>query len=244
LLQHAGVERPRLIVVNDHTEAREVPGVVARLARGERVAVVSDAGMPGISDPGERLVRAAVAAGHAVEVVPGPSAGLAALVTSGLPAGRFVFEGFLPRKGAGRTERLGAVAAEPRTVVLYEAPHRLARTLADLTEACGPERRVAVARELTKLHEEVWRGSLGEATAWVRAGAPRGEIVLVLDGAPATEPPDDGALLDALQDELAAGATARDAARAVAARLDVPRRRAYDLATRVTPAERVASKRR
>jgi 16S rRNA (cytidine1402-2'-O)-methyltransferase len=236
LLQHAGVERPRLVVVNDHTEAREVPGVVDRLARGERVAVVSDAGMPGISDPGERLVRAAVAAGHAVEVVPGPSAALAALVTSGLPAGRFVFEGFLPRKGSGRTERLGAVAAEPRTVVLYEAPHRLARTLADLAEACGPDRRVAVARELTKLHEEVWRGSLGDALAWVRAAQPRGEIVLVLQGAPTAGPPDDGALVTALRDELAAGATARDAARAVAARLGVPRRRVYDLATRLAAA--------
>jgi 16S rRNA (cytidine1402-2'-O)-methyltransferase len=233
LLVHAGVERPRLVVVNDHTEAREVPGVVARLSRGERVAVVSDAGMPGISDPGERLVRAAVAAGHAVEVVPGPSAALAALVTSGLPAGRFVFEGFLPRKGSGRTERLGAVASEPRTVVLYEAPHRLARTVADLVEACGPDRRVAVARELTKLHEEVWRGPLGDALAWARAAAPKGEIVLVLEGAPAPGPPDDGAVVDALRDELAAGATARDAARAVAARLGVPRRRVYDVATRL-----------
>jgi 16S rRNA (cytidine1402-2'-O)-methyltransferase len=236
LLLHAGVERPRLVVVNDHTEAREVPGVVARLRRGERVAVVSDAGMPGISDPGERLVRAAVAAGHAVEVVPGPSAALAALVTSGLPAGRFVFEGFLPRKGSGRTERLGAVASEPRTVVLYEAPHRLARTVADLVEACGPDRRVAVARELTKLHEEVWRGPLGDALAWARAAAPKGEIVLVLEGAPAPGPPDDGAVVDALRDELAAGATARDAARAVAARLGVPRRRVYDLATRLAAA--------
>jgi 16S rRNA (cytidine1402-2'-O)-methyltransferase len=236
LLQQAGVERPPLIVVNDHTETRQLQGVVARLGRGERVAVVSDAGMPGISDPGERLVRSAVAAGHAVEVVPGPSAALAALVASGLPAGRFVFEGFLPRKGSGRTERLAAVAAEPRTVVLYEAPHRLARTVADLAEACGPQRRVAVARELTKLHEEVWRGSLGDALAWVRVAAPRGEIVLVLEGAPAAGPPDDATLVDALRDELAAGATARDAARAVAARLGVPRRRVYDLATRLAAA--------
>jgi 16S rRNA (cytidine1402-2'-O)-methyltransferase len=232
LLQHAGVERPPLVVVNEHTEASEVSGVLARLGRGERVAVVSDAGMPGISDPGERLVRAAIAAGHPVEVVPGPSAGLAALVASGLAAGRFVFEGFLPRKGSGRAERLAAVAAEPRTVVLYEAPHRLARTVADLVDVCGTDRRVALARELTKLHEEVWRGSLAEAVAWVRAAAPRGEIVVVLEGAPPSEPPDDGALVDALREELAAGATARDAARAVAARLDVPRRRVYDLATR------------
>jgi 16S rRNA (cytidine1402-2'-O)-methyltransferase len=236
LLQHAGLDRRPLVVVNEHTEAREVPGVLARLGRGERVAVVSDAGMPGISDPGERLVRAAIAAGHPVEVVPGPSAALAALVSSGLAAGRFVFEGFLPRKGPGRAARLAAVAAEPRTVVLYEAPHRLARTVADLVDACGPDRRVAVARELTKLHEEVWRGSLGDALAWVRAAAPRGEIVLVLDGAPAAAPPDEEALVDALRDELAAGATARDAARAVAARLDVPRRRVYDLATRLAAA--------
>jgi 16S rRNA (cytidine1402-2'-O)-methyltransferase len=237
LLQHAGVERPPLVVVNEHTEGREVSGVLARLDRGERVAVVSDAGMPGISDPGERLVRAAVATGHPVEVVPGPSAAVAALVASGLATGRFVFEGFLPRKGSGRAERLAAVAVEPRTVVLYEAPHRLVRTVADLADACGDDRQMAVARELTKLHEEVWRGSLGEATAWLGAAAPRGEIVLVLDGAPAAEPPADDALLDALQDELAAGATARDAARAVAARLDVPRRRAYDLATRLAASD-------
>jgi 16S rRNA (cytidine1402-2'-O)-methyltransferase len=234
LLQHAGVERKgALMMVNEHTEAREVDGVLARLARGERVAVVSDAGMPGISDPGERLVRAAVDAGHVVEVVPGPSAALAALVASGLPTGRFVFEGFLPRKGSGRTERLAAVAAEPRTVVLYEAPHRLPRTLADLASVCGDDRPVAVARELTKLHEEVWRGTLGEAAAWAVERPPRGELVVVIDRAPGAPPPDDDALVDALSVELAAGSSARDAARAVAARLGVPRRHAYHLAVTV-----------
>jgi len=230
LLAHAGVPRRPLVVVNEHTEGREIPGVLARLARGERVALVSDAGMPAISDPGERLVARAVAAGHAVEVVPGPSAALAALVVSGLPARRFVFEGFLPRKGAGRGERLAAVAAERRTTVLYEAPHRLARTLADLAGACGPERRVVVARELTKLHEELWRGTLGGAAAWADEREPPGEMVLVLAGAPAPTPPTDADVIAALEAELAAGASARDAARAVAARLDVPRRRAYDLA--------------
>jgi 16S rRNA (cytidine1402-2'-O)-methyltransferase len=233
LLQHAGIERPRLVVVNEHTEARAVDGVIARLAAGERVAVVSDAGMPGVSDPGERLVRAAVAAGHTVEVVPGPSAALAALVVSGLPTGRFAFEGFLPRKGAARSERLAAVAAEGRTVVLYEAPHRLARTLADLATVCGGERRVAVVRELTKLHEQVWRGGLAGAAAWADAEPPKGEIVLVLDGAPAAEPPDDDTLAAELRAELARGASARDAARTVAARLGVPRRRAYALAVSV-----------
>jgi 16S rRNA (cytidine1402-2'-O)-methyltransferase len=235
LLAMAGIERRPLVVVNEHTEGREIPRVLDRLARGERVALVSDAGMPGISDPGERLVAAAVAAGHPVEVVPGPSASLAALVVSGLPAGRFVFEGFLPRKGAGRSERLAAVAAEPRTCVLYEAPHRLARTLADLAAACGDDRRVVVARELTKLHEEVWRGTLGEAHAWAAERQPPGEMVIVLAGAPAAAPPGDEDVLAALRDELEAGATTRDAARAVAERLSVPRRRAYDIAVRVSP---------
>ncbi|HEY7073654.1 MAG TPA: 16S rRNA (cytidine(1402)-2'-O)-methyltransferase [Acidimicrobiales bacterium] len=235
LLSLAGIERRPLVVVNEHTEAREIPRVLARLDRGERVALVSDAGMPGISDPGERLVAAAVAAGHPVEVVPGPSASLAALVVSGLPAGRFVFEGFLPRKGAGRSERLAAVAAEPRTCVLYEAPHRLARTLADLAAACGDDRPVVVARELTKLHEEVWRGTLAEAHAWAAERQPPGEMVIVLAGAPAAAPPGDEDVLAALRDELDAGATTRDAAKAVAERLSVPRRRAYDMAVRVSP---------
>jgi 16S rRNA (cytidine1402-2'-O)-methyltransferase len=229
LLAHAGVERRPLVVVNEHTEDREIPRLLARLARGERVALVSDAGMPAISDPGERLVARAVAAGHAVEVVPGPSAALAALVVSGLPAGRFVFEGFLPRKGAGRGERLAAVAGERRTTILYAAPHRLARTLADLAGACGPDRRVVVARELTKLHEEMWRGTLAGAAAWATEREPPGEMVLVLAGAPAPTPPTDADVIAALEAELAAGASARDAAKAVAARLDVPRRRAYDL---------------
>lgn len=231
LLSLAGIERRPFVVVNEHTEAREVPRVLARLERGERVALVSDAGMPGISDPGERLVAAAVAAGYAVEVVPGPSAALAALVVSGLPAGRFVFEGFLPRKGSGRSERLAAVAAEPRTTVLYEAPHRLARTLGDLAAACGPDRRVAVARELTKLHEQVWRGTLAGAVAWVAEREPPGEIVVVVEGAPPAPPPDDDAVLAAVRSELASGVSTRDAARRVADRLAVPRRRVYEIAT-------------
>jgi 16S rRNA (cytidine1402-2'-O)-methyltransferase len=187
--------------------------------------------MPAISDPGERLVAAVVAAGLAVEVVPGPSAAVAALVVSGLPAGRFVFEGFLPRKGPARRQRLAAVAAEPRTTVLYEAPHRLARTLADLVEVCGEERRVAVAREITKLHEQVWRGTLAGAVAWVAEREPPGEIVLVLQGAPVAGPPGDADIVAAVRSEMAAGSSARDAARTVATRLDVPRRRAYEIAT-------------
>lgn len=233
LLQHAGVGRKPLLVVNDHTEAAVAPQVLERLAAGERVAVVTDAGMPGISDPGERLVAAAVEAGHVVEVVPGPSAAVAALVTSGLPAGRFAFEGFLPRKGSGRAERLVELAGERRTTVLYEAPHRLARTLADLAEACGGGRRVAIGRELTKLHEETWRGSLADALAWVAGGAPRGEIVIVVEGAPPPEAPSADAVEVAVAARLAAGDTAKDAAAAVAATLGVPKRQAYDAAVRL-----------
>ncbi len=232
LLQHAGVPRVPLVVVNDHSEAEAVPAVLSRLAAGERVAVVSDAGMPGISDPGERLVRAAVEAGHAVEVVPGPSAAVTALVGSGLPTSRYVFEGFLPRKGAARSGRLAEVAAERRTVVLYEAPHRLARTIADLASACGATRHVAVGRELTKLHEETWRGTLGDAGAWVASHEPRGELVIVVDGAPAPASPSATEIDRAVQAQLDAGSTPRDAAAVVASTLGVPKRVAYESAVR------------
>jgi 16S rRNA (cytidine1402-2'-O)-methyltransferase len=233
LLQHAGVERRPLIVVNDHTEVRAIAGVLERLGRGERVAVVTDAGMPGISDPGERLVRAAVAAGHVVETVPGPSAAVTALVASGLPAGRYAFEGFLPRKGSGRSARLAEIATERRTTVLYEAPHRLARTLADLAAACGADRSVAVGRELTKLHEEVWRGSLADAVAWVAEREPRGEIVVVLGGAPAPEAAGPADVELAVRERLERGDSPRDAAAAVATALGVPKRSAYDVAVRL-----------
>jgi 16S rRNA (cytidine1402-2'-O)-methyltransferase len=233
LLEHAGVARPALIVVNDHTEVRAIAGVLARLGRGERVAVVTDAGMPGISDPGERLVRAAVEAGHPVEVIPGPSAAVTALVLSGLPTGRFAFEGFLPRKGSGRTSRLAELATEARTLVLYEAPHRLQRTLADLAEALGADRRVAVGRELTKLHEEHWRGTLADALRWAEDTEPRGEVVLVVDGAPPAAAPDAEAIAAALAVELRDGATARDAAASVSRSLGVSKRVAYELAVQL-----------
>jgi 16S rRNA (cytidine1402-2'-O)-methyltransferase len=234
LLAHAGIERRSpLLVVNDHTEASRIGDVLGRLARGERVAVVSDAGTPGISDPGERLVRAAVAAGHAVEIVPGPSAAIAALVASGLPTGRFVFEGFLPRKGSGRSERLAELRSERRTVVLYEAPHRLARTLHDLQAAFGGERRVALARELTKLHEEVWRGRLADAVVWAGEHEPRGEFVLVVEGAPEAPNASDDDVRDAVHAALERGLSPRDAAAEVASALGVPKRRAYAAAVDV-----------
>ena len=235
LLAHIGVRAPELLVVNDHTEIHQVDRVLDHLAAGRTVAVVSDAGMPGISDPGERLVAAALDAGHPVEVVPGPSAAVAGLVVSGLPAGRFVFEGFLARKGPGRAERLAAVAAEERTVVLYEAPHRLARTVADLARTCGGERRVALVRELTKLHEESWRGSLAQATAHVAEVEPRGEYVVVLEGAPAPDEVTDAEIRVALDRARETGCSTRDAVAEVTGRLGVGKRRVYALATGQDP---------
>lgn len=232
LLTHAGIAGgARLVSVHEHNERTRAAELVERIRRGDRVAFVTDAGTPGISDPGERLVRVCVEAGLAVEVVPGPSAVLAALVVSGLPTARFVMEGFLPRAGRERTERLALLAAEPRTTVLFEAPHRLAATLRDLAAACGDDRRVAVARELTKRFEEVWRGTLAEAVGRVGESEPRGEHVLVLAGAAPEPAPDDAAVRDALARLLAAGASTRDAAAEVASTLGVPRRRAYEIAT-------------
>jgi 16S rRNA (cytidine1402-2'-O)-methyltransferase len=230
LMEHAGVPRRRLIVANEHREAAAAEEVRRLLDQGATVAVVTDAGTPGIADPGERLVRAAIGGGHDVEVVPGPTAAIAALVVSGLPTARFVMEGFLPRKGRDRTERLRDLASERRTVVLFEAPHRLARTLTDLAAALGGDRRIAVARELTKLHEEVWRGTLAEAVARAAATEPRGEFVLVVAGAPAPATSSDEEVLDALAARHEAGEDRRTAIEQVAAALGVPKRRVYALA--------------
>ena len=234
LLQHAGVRARALLVVNDHNEAQRVGEVLTRLARGERVAVVTDAGMPGISDPGERLVRAAARDGHTIEVVPGPSAAIAALVASGLPTARFVFEGFLSRKAGARRQRLTELVDDERTLVFYEAPHRLAATLTDLCAVLGAWRRVAVARELTKLHEEIWRGHLNEAAAWAAETPPRGEIALVVQGALPPGPADEADVEAAVRARLDAGDSARDAASTVAADLGVPKRQAYAVANRLT----------
>ena len=236
LLQLLGIGHGPLVVVNDHTEAERVPELLRAVADGEVVALVTDAGMPGIADPGQRVVAAVAEAGHPVEVVPGPTSPVVALVASGLPTARFVVEGFLPRKGRARTGRLAELATEVRTVVLLESPHRAVATLADLLAACGPDRRVAVARELTKLHEEVWRGTLAEAVVHAEETPVRGEVVVVLDGAPPAAEPDDDAVRAALASARAAGRSTRDAVAEVAAKLGVARRRVYDLATGASPA--------
>jgi 16S rRNA (cytidine1402-2'-O)-methyltransferase len=182
LFQHYGIETPR-VSFHVHNEHQRTAGLVERMRGGETVALVSDAGTPGVSDPGFLLVRAAAEAGVRVEALPGPTAFVPALVASGLPTDRFVFEGFLPHK-KGRQTRLQTLADEPRTVVLYESPHRLVKLLGQLAEHCGAERPAAVARELTKVHEEVRRGTLAELGAWYGAQPKvRGEIVVVVGGA-------------------------------------------------------------
>lgn len=226
LLHHLGISGIALRICNEHTEHDLIDDVLGALAANAQVVVVSDAGTPAVSDPGQRLVAAAAAAGHRIEAVPGANAVLTALVVSGLPTERFVFEGFLPRRGADRRDRLADIAAESRTVVLYEAPHRVHQTLDDLRAACGDTRRVAVSRELTKLHEDTVRGTLGD----VDVGDPRGEYVIVLGGVIRDDTIDTDTIAAYVADELARGATRRDAAAAVARRLGVPRRVAYDLA--------------
>lgn len=231
LLAHIGVKAQKLIVVNDHTERGQVDRVLSLLGAGRRVSVVTDAGMPGISDPGERLVAAAVEAGYGIEVIPGPSAVLSALVVSGLPTARFVFEGFLPRRGAARAARIAGLVDEVRTAVLYEAPHRVDATLADLEAGLGGDRRVAVVKELTKMHEAIWRGTLADARAHVAEVGTKGEYVIVVGGAQRADEPDDAQITQALDIEIEAGSSTRDAVAEVARMLGVAKRRVYELAT-------------
>jgi 16S rRNA (cytidine1402-2'-O)-methyltransferase len=238
LVSRLGIDRPRMVSFFQGNEARRLGDVVAALDGGRDVALVTDAGMPGVSDPGFTLVRACVEGGIDVVAVPGVSAVTAALAVSGLPSDRFVFEGFFPRTGRARHDRVTAVAEEPRTVVLFESPRRLLATLGELAEAAGPDRRVAVCRELTKLHEEVLRGTLGEVTAMLRArGEVRGEIVVVLEGA--TTRPGTASRSEAVRigRELEAdGMRKRDAAREAAARTGVSAREIYAALT-ATPAD-------
>ena len=231
LLSYAGISLAgkQLIAVHAHNEAAASGRVVALVGGGATVALTTDAGTPGVSDPGERVVRAVIDAGLPVETIPGPSAALAALVVSGLPADRFCFEGFLPRRGGERAARLAAIGAETRTTVIFESPRRVALTIDDLVESCGAGRPVAVARELTKRNEEVFRGSLAQAAAWLASAEPRGEFVVVLGGARPPGPPAVGDIERSLAARLAAGEDRKTAVAAVAAELGVPKRVVYDL---------------
>ena len=231
LLKRINATPERLIVTNDHTEHDAIEEVMALLATNEVVAVISDAGTPAISDPGERLVRAAVAAGHPVHATPGPVAFVVAATISGLPTDRIAFDGFLPRSGAERRERLTKVARERRTTVLYEAPHRLERTLVDLAAVCGDDRLIALTRELTKMHEEVWRGTLSAAIEHSHAVTPRGEYAIVIAPAINTEVEvTDEEIVRELAARTANGLSKRDAIDEVTAAFGVARKRVYAIA--------------
>jgi 16S rRNA (cytidine1402-2'-O)-methyltransferase len=219
----------RVMSYFEGNETARTPELVEALTGGARVLLVTDAGMPSVSDPGYRLVAAAVEAGIRVTAVPGPSAVLTALALSGLPVDRFCFEGFLPRKAGERAGRLRQAAEEPRTLVYFEAPHRIAECLAAMAEAFGRDRQAAVCRELTKTHEEVKRGTLAELAAWAEAGV-RGEITVVVAGAPATAPdsftPEELARRVAVREE--AGERRKEAIAAVAADTGARKRDVFD----------------
>lgn len=228
LLQALGVaNRPRLIALHDHNEKQRAAELVER-ARTEDVLVLSDAGMPTVSDPGFGLVAAAAAAGVTVTVLPGPSAVLAALAISGLPTDRFAFEGFPPRKPGERRRLFDQLAGEQRTLVFFEAPSRIAEVLRAMADAFGGERRAAVCRELTKLHEEVARGTLDELAAWAADGV-RGEIVIVVEGAGTREIDPDDALAQ-VQRLVADGIRLKDAAAEVAGATGLSSRDLYQAA--------------
>jgi 16S rRNA (cytidine1402-2'-O)-methyltransferase len=218
----------RVVSFFDANEAGRVAPLLDAMREGRDVLIVTDAGMPAVSDPGYRLVAAAIAEGLAVTVLPGPSAVTAALVVSGLPVDRFCFEGFLPRRGGERRRALAGLAAEPRTIVFFEAPHRLAATLADLADAFGDDRPAAVCRELTKTYEQVRRATLRELADWA-AGGVRGEITLVVGGArPDARPAEPGELAAAVAAREAAGEARRDAIASTARTHGIPKRVVYD----------------
>lgn len=240
LLNHLGLKKP-MVSYYEHNLKERGEQILARIEAGESCALCSDAGMPAISDPGEVIVTDALARGIRVVPVPAASAAVTALAVSGQPTGRFVFEGFLPVNRRSRLERLEELKGEQRTMIFYEAPHKLPATLADLTEAFGPDRPVSLCRELTKLHEEIRRTTLGEAVTWYEANPPKGEFVLVVEGgAPAAEnvPTLETGLLR-VEELRASGASLRDAARQAAAELGLPRKALYDLALGKGTSDRV-----
>ena len=226
LLNGLGI-RARLLSFFEGNEAERIPELLGALSGGADVAVVSDAGMPALSDPGYRLVAACVDAGVAVDVIPGPSAVVSALVVSGLPTDRFVFEGFLPRSGKSRFARLEALSVEPRTVVLFESPKRVASSLRDLLAACG-DRRVAVARELTKLHQEVIRGRLSEVVEELGSRELKGEVVVVLEGGGTRPAGDEDEAVRLAASLVQDGGRKREVARRVSELTGVPARRIYE----------------
>ncbi|WP_433278378.1 16S rRNA (cytidine(1402)-2'-O)-methyltransferase [Pseudonocardia xinjiangensis] len=220
----------RVLSHYDAVEAARLPGLLDDVRAGRTVLVVTDAGMPAVSDPGYRLVAAAAAEGLPVTCLPGPSAVTTALVLSGLPCERFCFEGFAPRRAGERRRWLTTLLTEPRAIVFFESPHRLAETLADAVDVLGPERGAAVCRELTKTYEEVLRGPLSELAEWAAEGPVRGEITVVLAGAAPSAAPPVESLVGAVEERVADGERLKDAVAVVAQAAGVPKRDLYEAA--------------
>ena len=228
LLKFIGVENKKLIRVDEHTEFKSKSQIVENIKNGLTVALVSDAGTPGISDPGEELVKTVIENNCNVSVIPGASSVIAALVVSGISMKRWVMEGFIPRKGKDREEILKELAVEERTIILFESPKRLPETLKDLYQHLGEDRLVAVVRELTKIHEEVWRGSLKRAVEHYDSPT-KGEVVIVVEGSNYESTIPDEHILKVLRDAKNSGLSAKDASSQIAVQLGVSRRRVYKL---------------
>lgn len=238
LLNHLELKKP-LVSYYEHNKNESGPRIVERLLAGESCALVTDAGSPAISDPGEDLVALCAKAGICVCAIPGPCAAVTALSVSGLPTGRFCFEGFLSTNKKSRREHLDSLKSERRTMIFYEAPHKLQNTLKDLTDAFGPERRISLCRELTKLHEQILRMTLGEALAYYTENDPRGEYVLILEGA--AEASEEALTLeDAVSlalERIASGASKKDAVREVSRETSFPKNALYDAVLRMQNAD-------
>ena len=233
LLNHLELKKP-LVSYYEHNKEGSGPKIVARILTGQRCALVSDAGSPAISDPGEDLVRLCAEAGIPVTAIPGPCAAITALSISGLPTGRFCFEGFLSTNKKSRQAHLDGLRSETRTMIFYEAPHKLTATLADLSAVFGAERRISLCRELTKLHEEVLRTTLGEAAAYYAEHAPRGEFVLIVEGAAplAPEAVSEADALEAVRALIGQGLSRKDAVRRVSEQTGIPKNELYNATVR------------
>ncbi|MCG6133927.1 MAG: 16S rRNA (cytidine(1402)-2'-O)-methyltransferase [Nostoc sp. LLA-1] len=230
LLQHFQIKTPQ-ISYHEHNRTSRIPELLEHMGNGQAIALVSDAGMPGISDPGYELVIACIAAGITVVPIPGASAAVTALSAAGLPTDKFVFEGFLPAKGQKRREYLESLETESRTLIFYESPHRLRDTLQDLLTVWGSDRQIVMARELTKLYEEFWRGTIAEAIAHYNQREPQGEYTLVVAGTPASQLQLSEAQLKAeLLQLMSQGISRSQASRQLAKITSVPRRQLYQLA--------------
>ena len=226
--------RPDLEVVNEHTEEKRANEILNRITAGLRVALVTDAGMPGIADPGQYLIKSAIDHEINLEIVPGPTAGIVALIASGLPTSRFVFQGFIPRKGEERQRRIEEIARDDKTTVIYESGKRIERTIQDLLNICGDERKAIIARELTKMHEEIQRGTLRHLQTKMSDISTKGEFVLILSGISEDHYVSDSLLKEELQEIIGRGKSKRDAVKELTSKYKLSKRRVYDLSIEIS----------